>query len=455
MSFPLVERQPSGVDYSIPAADAAPSRHKPSRWRVVRAWTLRLLFTIVSIWLLLTVVVPFVLNAEAHTVLGSDMRPAFAPGTLVASRPTPVADIGVGDVISYDSIADPAVLLMHRVVEISTEDDGGRLFVTRADDTTLSDSVVSPSRIHGVVVYAVPWMGYAHVFVEDIAPSSLVIIVGVVVLAWGSFAVVADLARHHRRRVSVWIAALVLCPASAAGVAASPDAARAATIDSTPPGALQVSEDGREWSTGEDAVVLFDSDQALVPSGSVTDGVWVRNASSAPATVTLRVGWAAAAPAPDDADLAADIRAFVDRAPLANGVPWDGAVLSAGESRRVDITLVLDPASDNSSRRAEIAIDASIGLREYIPNVEIPDAAAGSPGRLATPAADPNTEDADGRSSGIDPGQAVTETSPSEPAYALPGTGGVIPYSVLLGGAGAITIGVGLWSLSSRRRRVG
>ena len=120
----------------------------------------------------------------------------------------------------------------------------------------------------------------------------------------------------------------------------------------------------------------------------------------------------------------------------------------------IDITLALDAASDNGTRRADIAVDAAIGLREYIPAVETPGAPAGTPDPTAAADAGPSS-----LHSGIaEPGTGRTSDAVSGArgsGFALPVTGGAISVSALLVGAGAVIVGLGLWSLSRGRRRAG
>ncbi len=52
------------------------------------------------------------------TVLSASMRPTFAPGSVVLVVPVPIADVAVGDVITYAIPVDDHHIVTHRVVEV-------------------------------------------------------------------------------------------------------------------------------------------------------------------------------------------------------------------------------------------------------------------------------------------------------------------------------------------------
>jgi signal peptidase I len=109
------------------------------------------------------IVIPALSGSVPLTVLTSSMEPALPPGTLVVVRPTPVQDIHVGNVLTYQiRSGDPAVV-SHRVLSRSVSTDGTTTFVTKGDHNDSPDAnPVTPAQIKGTVWYSVPLLGYVN-----------------------------------------------------------------------------------------------------------------------------------------------------------------------------------------------------------------------------------------------------------------------------------------------------
>ena len=85
------------------------------------------------------------------------MSPIYKVGDLVYARHYDYDDIGIGDVIVFNSgkIRFP---IMHRVVEI---DDNEKLFYTKGDANNKRDgSPVKYKKVQGVVKFSIPKIGF-------------------------------------------------------------------------------------------------------------------------------------------------------------------------------------------------------------------------------------------------------------------------------------------------------
>jgi len=105
---------------------------------------------------------PVVVGGSAMTVLTQSMEPGLPPGTLVVIRPTPVDEIRVGDVITYQISSGEAAVVSHRVVS-KTYADGELTFVTKGDNNDTADPApVRPVQVRGTLWYSLPLLGWVN-----------------------------------------------------------------------------------------------------------------------------------------------------------------------------------------------------------------------------------------------------------------------------------------------------
>ncbi|MGF4044092.1 signal peptidase I [Paenarthrobacter nitroguajacolicus] len=76
---------------------------------------------------------PRVFGYQTSTMLTGSMAPLINPGDVVVTVPTPVADIKVGDVITYHIPVEDQRVETHRITEITTTADGGVAVQTKGD----------------------------------------------------------------------------------------------------------------------------------------------------------------------------------------------------------------------------------------------------------------------------------------------------------------------------------
>jgi len=119
--------------------------------------------------------VPVLFGYHNYTVGGDSMEPALKHGSVALAAPTSPRALRVGDIIAYrQSPENPPVL--HRIVQIVTNDDGQLGFITQGDQNPLPDA--QPVALQGPgdkVVYTVPYAGYVLGFAGSTAGRILLI----------------------------------------------------------------------------------------------------------------------------------------------------------------------------------------------------------------------------------------------------------------------------------------
>ncbi|GAA3567188.1 hypothetical protein GCM10022197_24120 [Microlunatus spumicola] len=125
-------------------------------WSVL-SWVVLLLLVAV---LALGVIGPRLLGGQAWTVLTGSMNPRYPPGTLVVTRPVAPAELGVGDVITYQLESGRPAVVTHRIVAVGTNARGETVFTTRGDANEAADPrPVQVGQVRGELAYAVPVLG--------------------------------------------------------------------------------------------------------------------------------------------------------------------------------------------------------------------------------------------------------------------------------------------------------
>lgn len=128
--------------------------------------------------IVVAVLVPRIAGATPYTILTSSMEPNYPPGTLVVVRPTPVEEIGVGTVITYQLESGRRATVTHRVTSVGYRADGERVFTTRGDANDSDDAEpVIPVQIRGTLWYAVPKLGWMSNALEQEQRNTAVYVV--------------------------------------------------------------------------------------------------------------------------------------------------------------------------------------------------------------------------------------------------------------------------------------
>jgi signal peptidase len=86
----------------------------------------------------LLVLLPAVLGWERYAIVSGSMTGSYDRGSLVLAEVVPVAELEVGDVITYQPPAGDH-LITHRIAWIGRDDAGARLFRTKGDANAVAD----------------------------------------------------------------------------------------------------------------------------------------------------------------------------------------------------------------------------------------------------------------------------------------------------------------------------
>lgn len=166
--------------------DALPPVRGPVQKR--RAWrkkTFTRTLPLIGGFLCLLLVVVLILSGmmQVLVVLSGSMQPTLAAGDVVVIIDTPVEQLVVDDVITYQSPENPGRLMTHRITSIQTE-AGGWVCQTKGDANEHPDNYkVSADNVVGRMVVSVPYLGtVAQVSRSVVGYVLLVLIPGVLVV---------------------------------------------------------------------------------------------------------------------------------------------------------------------------------------------------------------------------------------------------------------------------------
>lgn len=120
-----------------------------------------LLFMVVAMAALAMIVVPLATGSQTYTVLTSSMAPKYGPGTFLVVKPTPFAQLQVGDIITYQIESGKPAVISHRIISVGSTQSGERVFTTKGDNNSLADAApVTAPQVRGKLLYAVPYVGF-------------------------------------------------------------------------------------------------------------------------------------------------------------------------------------------------------------------------------------------------------------------------------------------------------
>lgn len=147
------------------------SQHRsPRRTARLGSWALNLVLVLMTL-AGAAYLAPSVLGYERYVITGGSMSGTFEKGSIAFEKAVPVADLKVGDIITYQPPADSGVthLVTHRIVSIKTDKTGARQLQTKGDANPDRD----PWRFQltdteqPVVRHTVPMVGFAFVALAD------------------------------------------------------------------------------------------------------------------------------------------------------------------------------------------------------------------------------------------------------------------------------------------------
>lgn len=149
----------------------------------------------------LTFAVPAIVGGQPLSVLTSSMSPTLPPGTLVIVKPTPIEEIAVGDVLTYQLESGKATLVTHRVVARTATSADEVTFTTQGDANGSPDAEpVLPVQVRGTVWYAIPWLGWVNQAVNGSARSWLIPLAAGALFVYAAGMLVSGLRDRYVRR---------------------------------------------------------------------------------------------------------------------------------------------------------------------------------------------------------------------------------------------------------------
>lgn len=266
-------------------------QHLPSR-KIYFAQTIGkilsyLILGILLLFVVLTVVFPKVMGASTYTVLTGSMRPDLEPGHLIGVKPTPVAELKIGDVITYQLESGKPATVTHRIVGKSQSSGGQITFTTQGDANNVVDKLpVQEVQIQGKLVYAIPYIGRITNLLTPQTKAAVTTVLGIGIIGYGVSLFVPKRPSRGRRAASG--AGMVLL---AGALAIGPNLAPVqATTARELPG-LEVSQDGVRWD-GAVAVDIFPDAGLIVPGQTLSAAIWIRNASQQTISASVTGTWA-------------------------------------------------------------------------------------------------------------------------------------------------------------------
>ncbi|MEX0786722.1 MAG: signal peptidase I [Dehalococcoidia bacterium] len=144
---------------------------------------------------------------HTYVVNGGSMEPSMPKGSAAVARATSPSALEVGDVIARRSTAGGEAVL-HRIVDITTDEGGQRLFVLQGDQNRTADPI--PLALAGPgdkVVYSVPYAGYLLNFAGSLQGRLLLIVTPIALLG---VVVVQDVRRWLAGSMAVESEAIVV-----------------------------------------------------------------------------------------------------------------------------------------------------------------------------------------------------------------------------------------------------
>ncbi|MDR6686420.1 signal peptidase [Arthrobacter sp. 1088] len=118
-------------------ATAVETPAKAAAFRHIAAKTMKFLgfamLAMAALVFLFLAIGPRILGYQTSTMLTGSMAPLINPGDVVVTVPTPIADVKVGDIITYHIPVEDQRVETHRITEITTTADGGVAVQTKGD----------------------------------------------------------------------------------------------------------------------------------------------------------------------------------------------------------------------------------------------------------------------------------------------------------------------------------
>jgi signal peptidase I len=140
-----------------------------------------IIIIIISILLIAFVLIGPRFGWEAHPILSGSMEPVLNVGGVIVTKPEKIQNIEIGDIITFE--VDAGYKVTHRISDIEII-DGKSWFQTKGDANQEPDFnlVSSEKGIMRKVVFHIPYLGFASVFMQKKSTFILLIAIPALVL---------------------------------------------------------------------------------------------------------------------------------------------------------------------------------------------------------------------------------------------------------------------------------
>ena len=146
-------------------------------------------------------VVPWIAGATPMTVLTQSMEPGLPPGTLVVIKPTPIKDIHLGSVITYQIESGKPEVITHRVIQIAANTVEGTTFITKGDNNGAADpNPITEGQVKGTLWYSVPYIGWVNNLIGGTDRSWIFPVAGVLLLGYAGYTAVSGLFGSKKKK---------------------------------------------------------------------------------------------------------------------------------------------------------------------------------------------------------------------------------------------------------------
>jgi len=123
-------------------------------------WGSNLVLIMLLAGVIAIVAAPHVLGWRYGVLRSGSMSPAMPAGAAIVVAPAAAGSVHAGDVITFRSATNRALLTTHRVFAVTEDADGNLAFQTKGDANAQPDAgLVTADRLVGRVVFSVPELG--------------------------------------------------------------------------------------------------------------------------------------------------------------------------------------------------------------------------------------------------------------------------------------------------------
>jgi len=146
--------------------------------RRVAGWALTTAILLVTLFGVAWIA-PSLFGFDRYVITGGSMTGTIDKGSVVFEKPTSLADLEVGDIITYLPPADAGTgsLVTHRIIKMEPAEGGGVLFTTKGDFNPQPDpwhfKLIDQKQ--PVVQASVPYVGWVFIALADRTIRMLVI----------------------------------------------------------------------------------------------------------------------------------------------------------------------------------------------------------------------------------------------------------------------------------------